>query len=315
MDTHPCPRCESPLYDSDLRCPVCALPCPPPAEAREGVKATIVRCGSCHAAVAYDVEVQAPRCAFCGSVTALEEREDPPEQPDGWLPFRVDDVRARAALTRWLSKNGFFRPNDLSRVATFDSLKPLWWVGWAFDAEALVSWSADSDAGHGRADWAPHAGQRSLQLDDIVVSASRGLDEREVAALARAYDLSSAEAEAHPMPGVVKETFDLSRSGARAVVARAIDSVAADHASSWVPGSRQRNLHVVAKISRLLTRRFAFPAHVLAYRYKDELYRVIVHGQDDAVVIGKKPVSWVKIVLVGLAVLGAAFLAFHLLSG
>ena len=50
----------------------------------------------------------------------------------------------------------------------------------------------------------------------------------------------------------------------------------------------------------------AFPAFVLAYRYRETLYRAVVHGQDPGCVIGEAPLSWAKIAMVvaaGLAVI------------
>ncbi len=65
---------------------------------------------------------------------------------------------------------------------------------------------------------------------------------------------------------------------------------------------------------RLTTRRWAFPCYVLAYRYRDRLYRAIVHGQDPRLVFGDAPYSLAKILAVVLptAILLAAVIAFVL---
>jgi len=56
-------------------------------------------------------------------------------------------------------------------------------------------------------------------------------------------------------------------------------------------------------LRKLVTRRYSFPAYVLAYRYQDRLYRVVICGQDARRVIGSAPYSIPKIILV---VAGAA---------
>ncbi|HEX8539138.1 MAG TPA: zinc ribbon domain-containing protein, partial [Cystobacter sp.] len=81
-----------------------------------------------------------------------------------------------------------------------------------------------------------------------------------------------------------------------------------------IPGRRFRNVHVAVVLSRRETRRYALPAYVLAYRYRREVYRVVVHGQDPAMVLGEAPVSVLKVVLVVLGVLLALALLFLLLS-
>ncbi len=317
-----CGRCQSPLEHGDLRCAVCSLPVPDAQHAQAARRvAKILRCDGCGAAITYDVEVRAPRCAFCGSIAHLEETEDPIEEADASLPFTVDEATARSALSRWLSSRGFFAPSDLASQSTIDALTPLFWVAWTFDVEALVSWTADSDSGHGRSAWAPHSGQAPIRLGNVLVSASRGLHVEETRQLADRYDLSSARPDRYGPSTALVERFDVQRSAARHIITQAMSGAAADQAAGWVPGSRRRNLHVCVLPRRLITRRFAFPAYVLAYRYGGKLYRAIIHGQDASRVLGSSPKSALKIALVvggvALAVLvGIAFvIAFLALAG
>ncbi|MBZ0116914.1 MAG: zinc ribbon domain-containing protein [Sandaracinaceae bacterium] len=300
----PCARCASPLEAGDLRCTICSLPTPIHGAHDAQAIAEVLRCRGCGAAIEYDVRVQAPRCAFCGSVVALERSEDPIEQAELFLPFRVDPATAQAALQHWLSTRGFFRPSDLSSQSTLQMMMPIWWVGWTFDADALVSWTADSDYGHGRSQWAPHAGQSPLSLRAVLVSASRGLSAKETHVLAPRFDLTTAQGAPHAMPGAVIERFDVQRSAARQIVSDAVKGASAAHARSWIPGARFRKLNVAVLLRRLTTRRFAFPSYVLAYRYADKLYRVVLHGQDPRCIVGDSPLSIWKILLVVLAALG-----------
>lgn len=306
-----CERCGSRLEVGDLRCPICALAVASPRERGvlpEQTKAKVVRCGTCGASLAYSVEVQAPRCAFCASVMHVETMADPLEQAEHFLPFTVDAAAAREALGRFLSERHFFRPSDLARSAAVDSLRPLWWPAWGFSAGARVSWAADSDAGHGRSDWAPHAGQVELTFRDILVSASRGLTEKECDFLAGHYTLGGAEAAPRGPEGAQVERFDVKRSGARRQILRAVEERArAEVVGGCVPGRRFRNVHVAVVLSSLETRRYALPAYVLAYRYRGKLYRVVVHGQDAGRVQGKAPVSVAKVV--GVVVAGLLVVA------
>ncbi|MFP6766345.1 MAG: hypothetical protein VB858_22130, partial [Planctomycetaceae bacterium] len=69
---------------------------------------------------------------------------------------------------------------------------------------------------------------------------------------------------------------------------------------------RYRNVHVSVLLRALVTRRLSFPAWVLAYRYRDRLYRVVVCGQDGSRVAGNAPLSMTKVLLVTLGVAAAA---------
>ncbi|MFO0631575.1 MAG: hypothetical protein U0168_01855 [Nannocystaceae bacterium] len=296
----PCGRCASPLEPGDLRCAICGLPTPPSprGDAVAEVVATIFRCSGCGAAVRYDEKAAAPKCSFCGEVLALEKPTDPIEEANAYLRFRVDAEQAKVALRRWLGTLGFFRPKDLQGTAVVDKLQPLWWAGWCFDAEVTVSWAADSDAGSRRSAWAPHAGAFELALDNVVVSASRGLSDRECAALVPGYNLRDADTAPDPGHHGAVEGFDVQRSAARATISRALSATAARHAQSRVPGSSVRNLRVAVVPRRLTTSRLGFPAYVLAYRYGDTVYRAIVHGQNPGIVHGSAPLSWLRIVMV-----------------
>ena len=302
-----CTRCASPLERGDFRCAICGLPTPvsAPDAATTEIVAAVMRCHGCGAAVAYDAKVAAPKCAFCGALTELETPDDPLEQAEAYLCFRVDVEQAKAALRTWLGGLGWFRPPDLRDGAIVDKLEPLWWAGWTFDAGVEVTWAADSNAGAGRSAWAPHAGSFALELDNVLVSASRGLSLSECEALTPGYNLRDTIDAPEPERRATVEQFDVQRSAARQTIARALTHTAARHAATHVPGSSIRNLKVAVVPQRMTTRRLGFPAYVLAYRYRNAVYRAIVHGQDPQFVVGKAPWSWTRIVLIVAAAVAA----------
>ena len=140
-----------------------------------------------------------------------------------------------------------------------------------------------------------------------MVPATRGLSSGETSTLTSSYDVSRLE----PVPdGAAQvEQFDVQRSAARKTVIEGIERDAAERLKGGsIPGNRFRNVHVSALLEGLTTRRLAFPAWVLAYRFNGKLYRAVVHGQKADVVIGTSPISWAKVVLVGLGVLAAVAL-------
>ena len=310
MSAVDCSRCGTPTEAGDLRCSICAEPTTPREQLEMEARAKLLRCTGCSAALAYDAGSSVFACGFCGEELSLEESQDPLERVEASLPFLVDAEMARAALKEWLSKRGFFCPSDLSAKARLDSLMPLWWVGWCFDADALLSWTADSEVGAMSANWAPHSGQVEMHFDDVFVSASRGLTEAESSALEESYDLESAVLAPESPEGALREEFDVQRSAARALVMTSLYREAAARVErDEVPGAKCRNLHLVPLLRALGTRRLSFPSWVMAYRYRDELYRVVISGQDARCVQGSSPISWLKVAAVCLAVLLALAVA------
>lgn len=302
-----CERCHSRLQPDDLRCAVCALPTPADSK-RAAAAAQVLRCHGCGAAVRYRAEVQAPQCDFCGAVMELSTPSDPVEQAETYVDFTVSEAEARAALSAWLGRRSFFRPRDLQAGTAVERLRPLWWVGWCFDAEAAVCWAADSNAGSRRSSWAPHSGQFEMKARNVVVPASVGLTHDECRALTKHYDLSRSSDSPKGHGSATIEQFTVQRSAARVIVSNALTQVAKHQATPRIPGRRHRKLSVSVLPSRLSSRHYAFPAYVLAYRYRDTLYRAVVHGQDPQCVIGRAPLSWGRIAAVVFGVLAVVAL-------
>jgi hypothetical protein len=311
-----CERCSCPIERGDLRCAVCGLSTPPQEITEESLRIQILRCGGCGAAVSYDAQVGAPTCAFCSSVMHTEELVDPPEQTGAFLPFRVSHDEAARGLEEWLGSRGFFRPSDLASQSKLEALQPILWVGWVFDAHCDVTWTADSNEGSRRSSWAPHSGRARIAFSNLLVSASRGLTGDEIDVLAPSYDLNDTRAEPTvecelELDRIHRETFDVQRSAARRRITAAVESAAAaEIAADYVPGKRVRKVHTSVLLSSLETRRLAFPAWVLAYRYKEKLYRAVVSGQDSTIMTGEAPLSIRRILMVvGLVILGLLVIA------
>lgn len=297
-----CARCQVVLEAGDLRCPVCALTTQAPAVARP-VGASILRCDRCGAAVAYDAQRRVPRCAFCGASMRVETPTDPPEHASHGIDFHVTAEQAGQSLRAWLGTLGFFRPRDLASEAVLATLTPLLFCAWFVDADAWVSFAADSDAGAGRSAWAPHAGQLGMTFRALLVPASRGLSTTECARLACGYDVRHLRDLTAPPAGVLVEQFDLQRSLARQRVTDALLATAAQRLQQEhvIPGGRYRNVRVAALLRGLTTHRVVLPAYVLAYQYRGKVYRAIVHGTDARLTFGDAPLSWRTILGITLA--------------
>ena len=260
---------------------------------RPEAKVEVLRCNGCGAAVSYSETARAPKCAFCGSVTRLETPSDPMEQTRHFVPFTVSRGEATEAYRTWLSGLGFFRPSDLASSARLESLKALWWVGWVFLADALVSWAGDSDYGRRKASWAPHAGRLEMPFRDILVPATRGLSETETDHLTSSYRLDTAREQPEGAEGeTIVEQFDIRRSAARQRVAEAMGQLAEHRVKDgFIPGSRFRNFSAAILLRRLVTQRYAFPAYVIAFRYRGRLFRTVISGQDSTRIVGRAPYS------------------------
>ena len=311
-----CERCSSTIEADDLRCPVCNLRGPARTrDDRPEIEIDILRCSGCGAAMTYEVNKRAAACAFCGSVLEVEHPADPMEEARFLLPFTVDRAQAEAAFRAWLHSLGWFRPGDLRTEARLETIQPLRWVGWVFDARAEVSWAADTDHDTHRSDWAPHAGHTEITYDDVVVPASRGLTRDEIALLLPSYDLGTADDGTDLVDDATLERFDVPRSTARARLIEAVERLARRRLEGLhLPGRRSRNLSIATVLRGLTAQHFAFPAWVLAYRYKNRLYRTVLSGQDAACLKGEAPYSAARIAAVVAAAAAAALFLLAMIA-
>jgi hypothetical protein len=300
----PCHRCHSAIELHDLRCPICYLAIPACAELpEEQIRIQVLRCRSCGAAMEYQATVQAPACAFCGGVLKLEELIDPEEQIETCLPFKVDRAQATEAYRQWISRQGFFRPFNLASGARLETLQPLCWAGWVVDVAAVATWTADSDAEAQKAKWAPHSGEFQSDFNGLVIPATRGLSPDECWELIPTYKFGEhLSATSEPTPEAALERFEMPRSLARARITAAIERLVESRIrQGQIPGSRFRNFHSSIQLRKLMTRRVAFPAYVIAYRYRGQLFRTVISGHDANCIVGKTPRSLAKLLLLLLA--------------
>jgi hypothetical protein len=310
-----CARCHSVLEVGDLRCPVCSL-APPITETTELVTSKVLRCKECHATLRYSETHASTVCCFCGAALALELSTDPMEHAEASVPFSVSKRQAAASVKEWLGRRGFFAPGDLAGASRIEQLQPVAWAAWSVSGSAKVSYGTDVSGFGRKAAWGPANGQLDRELE-LLVPATQGLAIEEVVDLGD-YDLSTATTE--PLDGVAAEDFGVTRTSARARILEGVRNDALAALSLSLRGHKLRRPKLEVMLTGLRTRRLLLPVWVLAYRYGNEKFRVIVHGQREATVVGRAPISMWKVfaaiaaALAGIAVLLGALALFQKLG-
>ncbi len=151
-------------------------------------------CDHCGAEVTFPGSRVAATCPFCGSAARRRARG---ERPDRILPRVGPPVRrefrrgkAKAIWRTWLGK-GLFRPRRALERAATDVMRGVYVPFWTYDTKTWSRWTADAGYHHTRTvtsngqtrtetrtEWLPASGQRTDAFDDVLVCASKGLDER-----------------------------------------------------------------------------------------------------------------------------------------
>lgn len=314
-----CGTCRGYIDEEDLFCANCGAEAPHPG-AQQGRPGTYVaahsfECEGCRAQMSFSAQKGALHCPYCDSTRVVEKQGQRLLAPNWIVPFQMDQNGAIKVMRAWLG-TGFWRPGDLASAAQVKHMTPVYVPYWVFRARTHTYWTADSGNtpswAHG--DWMPMFGEHRDNHDGLLVPASGVLTIEETGSIAP-FPLATAV----PPPQVdtswaVVEQFAVGRKYARPIARKGIESIEAQNCRRYVAG-QCRNLKVNTTIEDMASQPMLLPVWVMAYRYRDEVYRFLVNGLSGKAT-GKAPVSKLKIAIAILLVIGviAGIAAWVILS-
>jgi predicted RNA-binding Zn-ribbon protein involved in translation (DUF1610 family) len=283
---------------------------PPPAPPSSHLTTHNFTCRGCGASMSYDASAEALRCPFCGS-EKLEHQPDAKEiAPESVVAFTVRKDEAVAAMRHWLGQ-GFWRPGDLAMQAAVVKITPVYVPYWVFQADTATYWTADTNQTppSARGDWRPMSGQHEGRYDGLIIGASGALTHAETAAICP-FDLSAAvPPEEVDLKNSIYERFTVPRKYARSMAREGLESLEAEACKQYVPGTC-RNMHVAVRITNLASRPMLVPVWIMAYRYRDQVFRFLANGQTGKC-SGQAPMSYRKLAAtVAIAILAMIILLF-----
>jgi len=302
-----CTVCQALLDEEDLFCSNCGTEAPQRGQAPSSTAATSMhafQCSGCGASMSYSAEQAKLACPFCASTELVEKKDVKSLAPSRVVPMVLDQNAAMQALRSWLGQ-GFWRPGDLARLATVESMKAVYVPYWVFRGQTHTYWTADTSQtpSGARGDWFPLSGEHRGQYDGVLIGASAALSAAETMEIAP-FDLSTAVSpEQVDFGHAVQEQFTVPRKYARPLARQRLEEMDRQACDAiYIPGN-SRNVKVNVKVEGMASEPVLLPVWIMAYRYKDEVYRFLVNGQTGRAT-GRAPVSWTKIaVAIGIAVL------------
>jgi predicted RNA-binding Zn-ribbon protein involved in translation (DUF1610 family) len=293
-----CSVCRALLDEEDLFCANCGTEAPD-ASGKRAVQATQLathnfQCQGCGASMSYDASARALRCPFCGSEKLEEQKDVKVLRPEWVVPFTVAQGEALSRLHTWMGSS-FWRPGDLAQASQITELTKIYVPYWVFAARVYTYWTADSSQvpWGARGDWMPLAGENRASYSGLLVGASSVLAPAETTAICP-FDLAQAvPPEQVDLENVVYEQFRVQRKYARPLAQAGLEEQERQACRKYVPANI-RNLKVNVLLEGLTGQPVLLPVWIMAYRYKDQVYRFLVNGQTGACT-GTAPVSYHKI--------------------
>ena len=277
-----------------------------------------LNCESCGATVEIAPTEKAGRCAYCGSSRIVEGEPDHTRiPPDSLIAFEVDAEGARSRFQKWI-RSLWFRPNAIQSRTTLTEMRGVMVPYWTFDASADSSWTAQAGyyyyvtVGTGqnqrqerRVRWVPADGSRHDFYNDVLVCASKGLDEKLLDEI-KPFKLSKLVPYRNEyLAGWTAESYAIDVQAGWARAKEFIRTSQHERCEGDVPGDTHRSLEVQTSVAGKSYKHSLLPVWIAAYRYHDKAYRFLINGQTGEV-CGKAPFSWVKILLAVLVVLAVA---------
>lgn len=282
-----------------------------------------VTCSSCGARVSFQPPEVAGTCPFCASPIVMQPKSaEPLIAPQGVLPFAVPKSQATGSVKQWLGSR-WFAPGDLQRMARTEAIEGVYLPVWTFDARAASDYIGQrgeyyyvtesyQTTENGRTvertrqvrhtRWYPASGHVENRFDDILVPASRAVDQSRFLELdpwkledVKPYEpsfLAGFKAQRYQVE--LPEAF----ATAREMSAGAIQaSICAD-----IGGDEQRIVQMSTKYSEVTFKHLMLPTWIGAYRYQGKPYQVLVNARTGEVQ-GARPYSAAKIALLVIFIL------------
>lgn len=287
-------------------------------------KALEVHCDSCGSTVAFEPPEVAGLCPFCGlALVAQPTASEARLAPDAVLPAQISKEQSQAEVKEWL-RTRWFAPNALKRLASQEAIQGVYLPFWSYDADTQSNYvgergvhyyvtetytETDSNGNtvqktrevqHTR--WSYASGQVSLSFSDLLVAASRSVQEKKLNAL-EPWALEKLSAyDPEYLAGFKAQRYQVELSDgfkeAQQVMAHSIDRAVRQD----IGGDEQRVSSVDTNYLNAAFRQLLLPVWIGAYRFKGDTYQVVVNASTGEVQ-GERPYSFWKIASLILVIL------------
>lgn len=295
----------------------------PQAERGLGLELRVSQCDSCGARVTFEGAETADLCVYCGSAKVLaQEANRNAIRPESLVPLDVgrDDVEQK--FREWIH-GLWFRPNALKKARSFEAVG-IYVPFWTFDAHVHSDWSADAGYYYyvtqtyttmvngkpvmrtrqvRKVRWRPAWGSRDDRFDDHLLHASKGQPAGLVRALGDFDTRALVPYRPEYLAGWRAEEYSVDLDVGWEQAQDEMVAIQERRCAGDVPGDTHRNLRVRNAINDVRWKHVLLPIWSLQYRFGGKVYTVLIHGQTGKVV-GKAPISWAKILVLVLAILG-----------
>jgi predicted RNA-binding Zn-ribbon protein involved in translation (DUF1610 family) len=275
-----------------------------------------VRCDSCGANVVFVGSLTSSECPYCGTPIQRDKVHDSPQRVPvhGILPFQVEKEKARTNLSEWV-RSRWFAPNEFKKRGVEGRFNGVYLPYWTYDSMTFSRWSGERGDHYWvtvthnnqtrqerRTRWSSVSGTHQRFFDDVLVLAVAGM-RRDLMDALQPWPLKDIRPFTQELlAGFLARTYEVELDAGFSIAKKVIDSAIHADVRGLIGGDEQRVHSIKTRYDAITFKHLLLPVWLLAYRFHDKTYQVMVNAVTGEVQ-GERPYSVWKIVLLVLFVL------------
>lgn len=285
-----------------------------------------VTCDGCGSVMVFEPPEVAGACSFCGmTIVAQAKAADPMIAPDAVLPVKVTKDAAQKEVRDWIATR-WFAPNALQKMAQQEGIAGVYLPFWTYAADTESQYSGargvhyweteyfttqDSNGNQVqqsrqvmRTAWSPASGSVGRKFADLLVPATKSVNETRLNAL-EPWDLPSLCAyEPAYLAGFKAQRYQIELPEGFEKAKRVMERQIEQDVRRDIGGDEQRVSQVQTATSNETFQHLLLPVWIGAYDFQGKVFQVVVNARTGEVQ-GERPYSAMKITLL---VFGIIFL-------
>src|SRR5580698_7832279 len=275
-------------------------------------------CDGCGSVVVFEPPEVAGACSFCGAmIVAQPKAADPMIAPDAVLPLKVTKDLAQKEVRDWIATR-WFAPSALKKMAEQEGIAGVYLPYWTYAADTESQYSGargthyfvteyytttDSNGNQVQesrqvmqTSWAPAGGRVSRRFDDVLVPATKAVNEARLNAL-EPWDLPALCAyDPEYLAGFKAQRYQVELPAGFEKAKQVMEGVITQDVRRDIGGDEQRVDRVQTATSNETFRHLLLPVWIGAYRFQGKVFQVVVNARTGEVQ-GERPYSAAKIAM------------------
>jgi len=292
----------------------------------EATLALDLGCTSCGASLRVEAHHRTTICPYCDATTIVE-RPPTTDRPDPTfvIGFQLDGAQAARRVRQWIGRAGLLAPSRF-KAAAVAKTRAVYVPAYLYGAAAHATFAADIGEDYQvqveyttkdssgrtvrrtrtetRTEWRDLSGRHASWIVDVIVTASRGLTNVDLARIEPFQLDAIARYQPTLLAGWLAEEPSIPRDNCLEMARAEAQAAAGPRLARFLPGDRHRNLRHEVRFEEESADLVMLPVWTFAARWHEDKppVRILVNGQTGEVA-GDVPRSPRKIALVVLAVL------------